>query len=215
MARGWHTSLIIALIGGALLLAGGPAEAYTGERSGDWSAASAGPPTGASEPSCAAETRAALEAAVACLIETDRQVPDTDPEVSGAGTADPDPELDGHAGTAWRLARLIGLSEVEATAIGIGFLAGLAAADLATTGGLGSMSLLVKGGVGSLAAMALEGAKRSAELTEREAYGIGVGVLTGLALADLLGTGGLGSIAVVSLGGLVGNWLMRPPATAH
>ncbi len=94
--------------------------------------------------------------------------------------------------------------------VGLGFLAGLAVADIMTTGGAGgsTVGLAAKGGLGSLLALGFEGFKRRTGIDDDQLYGAGVGVLAGLAAADLIGTGGLGTAMIAGLGGLVGRWMM-------
>lgn len=52
-----------------------------------------------------------------------------------------------------------------------------------------------------------DGVKDATGLSDEQIYGIGVGLLAGVAAADILGTGGLGSVAVMGLGGMIGNWV--------
>jgi hypothetical protein len=43
-------------------------------------------------------------------------------------------------------------------------------------------------------------------LNNEQVYGVGVGLLSGLLVADLVGTGGLGTMVWLGAGGLVGKW---------
>lgn len=91
--------------------------------------------------------------------------------------------------------------------LGLGFLAGIAAADLVTTGGVGTMGMLMKGGISALAVMSLGELQDQLGIRKEDLYGAGMGVLAGIALADLIGTGGLGTAAVIGIGGLVGRFV--------
>lgn len=89
--------------------------------------------------------------------------------------------------------------------LGLGFLAGIAAADLVTTGGAGTVGMLMKGGISALAVMSFGELQDRLGIRKEDLYGAGMGVLAGIALADLIGTGGLGTAAVIGIGGLMGG----------
>jgi len=50
-------------------------------------------------------------------------------------------------------------------------------------------------------------AQKATGLSQDQLYGVGVGAVAGLIVADLIGTGGIGTVAVVGAGGLFGNWV--------
>jgi len=99
------------------------------------------------------------------------------------------------------------LDQYQLGTLGLGFLAGIAAADLVTTGGVGTVGMLMKGGISALAVMSLGQLQDQFGIRKEDLYGAGIGVLAGIALADLIGTGGLGAAAVVGLGGLIGRFV--------
>lgn len=49
-------------------------------------------------------------------------------------------------------------------------------------------------------------AQETTGLNNEQVYGVGVGLLTGLVVADVIGTGGLGTVVWVGAGGLIGKW---------
>ncbi len=63
--------------------------------------------------------------------------------------------------------------------------------------------------VGGFATGLKDGVQATTGLSDAHMTGIGIGVLAGVAAADVLGTGGLGSLAVVGMGGLIGNWVVE------
>lgn len=53
---------------------------------------------------------------------------------------------------------------------------------------------------------ALSETQKATGMTNDQLYGVGVGIVTGLIVADWIGTGGVATLAVVGVGGLLGNW---------
>ena len=53
-------------------------------------------------------------------------------------------------------------------------------------------------------------AKTASGLNDEQLFGVGVGVLAGLLVADVVATGGVGSVVFAGGGGLFGKWVTTP-----
>ncbi len=53
-------------------------------------------------------------------------------------------------------------------------------------------------------------AKTASGLSDEQLYAVGVGLLGGLLVADVVGTGGIGTVFFASAGGLFGKWATTP-----
>ena len=53
-------------------------------------------------------------------------------------------------------------------------------------------------------------AKGASGLTDEQLYAVGVGLLGGLLVADVVGTGGIGTVFFAGAGGLFGKWASTP-----
>ncbi len=56
----------------------------------------------------------------------------------------------------------------------------------------------------------LSEAKTASGLSDEQLYAVGVGLLGGLLVADVVGTGGVGTIFFAGAGGLFGKWATTP-----
>ncbi len=57
-------------------------------------------------------------------------------------------------------------------------------------------------------------AKEASGLNDEQLFGVGVGILTGLLVADIIGFGSGGSIIFAGGGGLFGKWVTTPKSSA-
>ncbi|MEI6556845.1 MAG: hypothetical protein WCO00_00435 [Rhodospirillaceae bacterium] len=53
-------------------------------------------------------------------------------------------------------------------------------------------------------------AKSASGLNDEQLYAVGVGLLGGLLVADVVGTGGIGTVFFAGAGGLFGKWATAP-----
>lgn len=53
-------------------------------------------------------------------------------------------------------------------------------------------------------------AKSASGLNDEQLYGVGIGLLGGLLVADVVGTGGVGTVFFAGAGGLFGKWATTP-----
>ncbi len=53
-------------------------------------------------------------------------------------------------------------------------------------------------------------AKETLGMNDEQLFGTGVGILTGLLVADIVGSGGVGSVFFAAAGGLFGKWVTTP-----
>ena len=52
--------------------------------------------------------------------------------------------------------------------------------------------------------------KETLGMNDEQLFGTGVGILTGLLVADIVGSGGFGSFVFAAAGGLFGKWVTTP-----